>query len=94
MEKEETKIFSLGNHTGIVTNCEMITKVEVGRDHRLVRNTLRMNTRLARLRTIKIKKIVNNNTPNLTGMKDRCEINLKKIDLKKNNRGGGHIQYH
>ena len=36
-----------------MTNCEVITKADIGTDHRLVRMTLRINKRLARLKIIK-----------------------------------------
>ena len=39
-----------------MTNCEVITKADIGSDHRLVRTTLRINKRLARLKTIKKAK--------------------------------------
>ena len=53
---EETKYqidFALSNQRGIVTNCEVITKANRGGDHRLVRMTLRISKRLARLKTMK-----------------------------------------
>ena len=31
-----------------MTNCEVITKADIGSDHRLVRMTLRINKRLTR----------------------------------------------
>ena len=45
--------FTLSNQRGIVTNSEVITKVDIGSDHRLVRVTLRINKRLASLTSIK-----------------------------------------
>ena len=39
---------TLSSQRGIVTNCKMITKTDIGSDHRLVRITLRINKRLAR----------------------------------------------
>ena len=48
--------FTLRSQRGTVTNCEVITKADIGSDHRLVRMTLRINKRLARLKTIKKKK--------------------------------------
>ena len=38
-----------------MTDCEVITKADIGSDHWLVRATLRRNKRLARLKTIKSK---------------------------------------
>ena len=46
----------------------MITKADIGSDHRLVKITLRINKNLARLKTIK-KKRLNINTQN-QGMND------------------------
>ena len=60
-----------------MTNCEVITKADIGSDHRLVRMTLRINKRLARLKTIKKQKPFNINTQKLRGMKEIFEINLK-----------------
>ena len=36
-----------------MTNCEVITKADIGSDYRLVSMTLRINKRLARLKTTK-----------------------------------------
>ena len=68
----------MSSQTGIVTNCEVITKADIGSDHRLVSMTLRINKRLARLKTIKKQKPFNINTHKLKGMKEIFEINLKK----------------
>ena len=74
--------FTLSSQRGTVTNCKVITKTDIGSDHRLVRMTLRINKRLARLITIKkAKKPFNINTQKLRGMKEIFEINLK-TDLK------------
>ena len=56
----------------------MITKADLGSDHRLVRMTLRINKRLARLKTIKKQKHFTINTQKLKSMKEIFEINLKK----------------
>ena len=48
--------FTLSSQRGILTNCEVITKADIGSDYRLVRMTLRINLRLARLKTIKKQK--------------------------------------
>ena len=62
-------------------NCEVITKANIGSDHRLVRMTLKINKRLARLKTMKNQNPFNVNTQKLRGMKEILEINLK-TDLK------------
>ena len=41
---------ALSNLKGVVTNCKVITKADIGSDHRLVRIKLRMDKRLARLK--------------------------------------------
>ena len=74
--------FTLSNQRGIVTNCEVITTADIGSDHRLVRMTLRINKRLARLKSVKKQKAFNINTQKLKGMKEIFEINLKTY-LKK-----------
>ena len=40
-----------------MTDCGVITKVDIGSDHRLVRTTMRMSKRLARLKTTKNKNL-------------------------------------
>ena len=57
MAKQET-IFPLSSQRGIVTNCEVITMAYIGSDHRLVRMTLRINKRLTKLKTTKIKNLL------------------------------------
>ena len=74
-----------------MTNCKMITNADIRSDHRLVRMTLMMNKRLARLKTIKSKNHSNINIQKLKVMKERFEIILKKIDLKTS--GEGDSQY-
>ena len=66
-----------------MTNCKVITKADIGSDHRLIRMTLRISKRIARLKTIKKQKPFNINTENLRGMKEIFEINLKKKKKKK-----------
>ena len=41
--------FTWSSQRGLVTNCKVITKADIGSDHRLVRMTLRINKKLARL---------------------------------------------
>ena len=48
----------MSSQRGIVTNCEVITKTDIGSDYRLVRMALMINKRLARLKTIKSKKLL------------------------------------
>ena len=50
--------FTLSSQRGIVTNCEAITKADIGSDHRLVRMILRINKKLARLKSIKNKNLL------------------------------------
>ena len=56
--------FTLSSQRGILTNCEVITKADIGSDHRLVRMTMRINKRLARQKTIKKQIPFNVNTKN------------------------------
>ena len=65
--------FALSSQRGIVTNYEVITKAGIGSVHRLVRMTLRMNTRLALLKTIKKQNPFNINTQKLKGMKEKSK---------------------
>ena len=66
-----------------MTVCEVTTKDNTGSDHILVRMTLSMNKRLARLKTIKKQKPVNINTQKLKDMKARLKTTLKNR-LEKN----------
>ena len=61
----------------------MITKADIRSDHGRVRMTLRINKRLAKLKTIKktTKNLSNINTQKLKGVKEIFEINYKKTDL-------------
>ena len=62
----------------VVTNWEVITKADIGSDHRfLVKMALRLNKRLARLKIMKNKNVFNINTQKLKGMKRIFEINIK-----------------
>ena len=82
MGKQKQIDFAMSNQRGIVTNCEVITKADVQSDNRLVRMTLRIDKRLARLlKTIpnpyavplpkkQTKKLFSINTQNLKGMKE------------------------
>ena len=65
-----------------MTDCDVITKADIGSDHRLVRMTLKINKRLAGLKTIKKQYPFYINTQKLRCMKEIFEINLKK-KLKK-----------
>ena len=56
--------FTLCNQRKIVTNCEKITKTDIGSVNRLVRMTLRMNEKLAKLKTIIKQKPFNINAIN------------------------------
>ena len=79
MGTKKTQIdLTLSSQRGTVTNCEVITKADIGSDHRLVRMTMRINKRLARLKTINKQKPFNIITQKLKGMKETFEINLKK----------------
>ena len=69
--------FTLNSQRGIVTNCEVITKADIGSDQRLVRMTLRINKRLARLKTVKSKNLLILTHKNSKGTNEILEINLK-----------------
>ena len=69
--------FTSSSQRGIVTNCDVITKANIGSDHRLIRMTLRIKKTLARLKTITKQKPFNVNTLKLRCMKEIFEINLK-----------------
>ena len=60
-----------------MTNCEVIAKADLGSDHRLVRMTLRINKRLARMKTIKKQTPFSINIQKLKGMKEIFERTLK-----------------
>ena len=75
--------FTLSSQRGIATNCEVITKADIGSDHILVRMALRIHKRLVRLKTIKKQKPFNINTQKLRGMKEIFEVNLLKQTKQK-----------
>ena len=60
-----------------MTNCDVITKADNGNGHRLVRMTLKIKKRLARLKHIKKKLLIL--TQKFKDMKETFEINLKNI---------------
>ena len=47
--RNQTDFILLSSQREIVTHCEVITKADLGSDHRLVRMTLRIKKRLDRL---------------------------------------------
>ena len=79
--RNQIQIFALCNQRGRVTYCEVITKADIGSDHRSVRITLKMNT-------INKQKPFNINTYKLKGMKETFEITgslenrFKKLEME------------
>ena len=58
-------------------DCELITKVDVGSDHRMVRAKLKINKKLIRLQHIKQQKPMELRIDVLEAKRDEFEINLR-----------------
>ena len=69
--------FCLVSQRGIVHNCEVITKVDIGSDHRMVRTKISISKKLARLKTIRRTKPMMVNNQALWENKDKFQLNLK-----------------
>lgn len=56
MGRQKNQIdFILSSQKGIVNDCEAVT-IDIGSDHRMVRATIKINRKLARLKFIKNKR--------------------------------------
>ena len=80
-ENKKQMGFALCNQRLMVTNCELVTKTDIGRDYRLVRMISRMNERLARLKTTTKQTPFNTNTQKLKTRKR--DLNNLKTTTKK-----------
>ena len=60
-----------------IEDCEVITKVDVGSDHRMIRAKLKINKKLIRLRHIKQQKPIKLRIDVLEAKRDEFEINLR-----------------
>ena len=69
--------FVLVSQRGIIQNCEVITKVDIGSDHRMVRARISINKKLARLKTIKRTKPMMINNQRLLENKEDFQLNIK-----------------
>ncbi|XP_072025155.1 craniofacial development protein 2-like [Amphiura filiformis] len=69
--------FILCSQKGIVNNCEVITKVDIASDHRMVRATICINTKLARLKFINNKKKKRIDILKLKERKEEFQLKLK-----------------
>ncbi|XP_072033057.1 craniofacial development protein 2-like [Amphiura filiformis] len=58
--------FVLSSQRGILQNCEVITNVDIGSDHRMIRAKILLNKKLARLKFIKNAK---KSKPNIMRLK-------------------------
>ena len=78
--------FRLSNQRGIVTNCKVITKADLGSDRRLVRMTWRIDKRLASLKTIKSNNIFFIVIHKNSVMREIFEIYHQKTNKQNNNK--------
>ena len=69
--------FVLVSQRGIIQNCEVITKVDIGSDHRMVRARISINKKLARLKTIKRTKPMMINNQRLLENKEEFQLNIR-----------------
>lgn len=69
--------FILCSQRGIVKNCEVITNVDIASDHRMVRATICINKKLARLKFINNKRKLRINILRLKEMKEEFQLELR-----------------
>ena len=69
--------FILSSQRGILRNCEVITKVDIGSDHRMVRAKIVLNKKLARLNFINNKRKSKLDAVKLAERKQAFQIELK-----------------
>ncbi|KAK3790884.1 hypothetical protein RRG08_011097 [Elysia crispata] len=77
--------FILTTDKTTIQNTEIITKVDIGSDHRMVRSRMTINKKLTRLKRIKKKKPLKINTRQLEKVAPSFQIKLKnKFDILRN----------
>ncbi|XP_072041070.1 uncharacterized protein [Amphiura filiformis] len=69
--------FILSTQRGIVKNCEVITRVDIASDHRMVRACIHVSRKLARLKFIKSQKKKKVNLLKLRERKEEFQIQLQ-----------------
>ena len=69
--------YILCNQRGTVKNCEVITSVDIASDHRMVRATLKINKRLARLKFIHNKRKRRINILKLKEKREEFQLKIK-----------------
>ena len=69
--------FILCSEKTTIEDCEVITKVDVGSDHRMVRAKLKINKKLIRLKHIKQQKPMKLKIDVLEAKRDEFEFNLR-----------------
>ena len=69
--------YILCNQRGTVKNCEVITSVDIASDHRMVRATLKINKRLARLKFIHSKRKRRINILKLKEKREEFQLKIK-----------------
>ena len=68
---------ALCNKKEIISNCEVITKADKGSDHRLLRTRIKINKKLARLKSIKKQRPFRVDIQKLKVLSDTFQLNLK-----------------
>ena len=69
--------FILSSQRGIVKNCEVITKVDIASDHRMVRACIHISRKLSRLKFIRGKRKKKVNLLKLRERKEEFQIQLQ-----------------
>jgi len=69
--------YIMSNQRAIINNCEVITKVDIASDHRMVRATVTINTKLSRLKFINNKRKKHINLLRLREKHIEFQIKLK-----------------
>ena len=69
--------FILSSDRRIIQDCSVITSVDIGSDHRMLRAKIKINRRLKRLKRIKRQKPLKINTSNLELHEEMFQLELK-----------------
>lgn len=69
--------YTLASNKNIIANCEIISKVNIGSDHRMLRTKVKINKKLIRLKRILRQKPMKTNLALIEANKNEFELQLK-----------------
>ena len=69
--------FALCNKREILVNCGVITQADKGSDHRMIRTKIKINKKLARVKTMNKLKPLNFDLQKLNRAKEEFQLNLR-----------------